>query len=258
MQPVKIAFFDIDGTLIDPATERISPKTVEMLNRLEEKGIRRVIVTGRPIASLPDFGNLRFDAMATSTGGFCYCGDEVIFEAPIDPKEVQQLIQNGAALGRPVSVAIQERLVANGWEADLAEYYRMAGLTLSESEDFDEAIQNKVYQVMLAYRPGDEETILQGTENLKMALSWSRACDVVSAHGGKGKAVEHILRYFGLKKEDSVAFGDSQNDLEMMVAAGCGVAMGNGSDQIKAVADEICRPVSEDGIYHYFLEKGII
>ena len=67
MMPIRIVFFDIDGTLVDPATGKISPKTVEALQLLEEKGIRRGIVTGRPPASLPDFGPLRFDAMPPST-----------------------------------------------------------------------------------------------------------------------------------------------------------------------------------------------
>ena len=258
MMPTKIMFFDIDGTLIDPATGKISPKTVEMLNRLEEKGIRRVIVTGRPIASLPDFGDLHFDAMATFNGCFCYCGDDVIFEAPIDPEEVQQMIRNAADLGRPVSVAVQRRLVANGEGSDLAEYYRMAGLTLTKAEDFEETCREKVYQIMLEYRAGDEDAILRDTRHLKMALSWAKACDVVSKSGGKGTAIEHILAYFGLQKEESVAFGDSHNDLEMMGAVGTGVAMGNGSDQIKAAADEICGPVSQDGIYHYCLRRGLI
>ena len=149
MQPVKIAFFDIDGTLIDPATERISPKTVEMLNRLEEKGIRRVIVTGRPIASLPDFGNLRFDAMATFNGCLCYTEKEIIYDAPIAPGEVRQVLQNATALGRPISVAVKDRLVANGWEEDLADYYRLAGLELTQSPDFDQALDENVYQIMI-------------------------------------------------------------------------------------------------------------
>ena len=258
MKPIQIIFFDIDGTLVDPATGKISPATVQMLHQLEEKGIKRVIVTGRPIASLPDFGDLRFDAMATFNGCFCYCGNEVIFEAPIDPKEVRQVIDNVAAMGKPVSVAVRNRLVANGEGSDLAEYYRMAGLVLTKAEDFEETCEEKVYQIMMEYRSGDEEKILRDTENLKMAMAWTRACDVVSAAGGKGTAIEHILRYFGLQKEASMAFGDSHNDLEMMAAVGTGVAMGNGSAQIKAVADEICGPVSEDGIYHYCLEHGLI
>ena len=258
MQPVKIAFFDIDGTLVDPATGKISPKTVEALQRLEEKGIRRVIVTGRPPASLPSFGPLRFDAMATFNGCLCYTEKEIIYDAPIAPGEVRQVLQNATALGRPISVAGKDRLVANGWEEDLADYYRLAGLELTQSPDFDQALDENVYQIMLSYRPGEDEAILQGTKHLKIALSWDRAADVIPAVGGKGTAIGHILQYFGLDASQAVAFGDNHNDLEMISAVGCGVAMGNATARLKAIADETCGPVSQDGIYHYCLEKGLI
>ena len=55
-----------------------------------------------------------------------------------------------------------------------------------------------------------------------------------------------------------MAFGDGNNDIEMLKAVGNGIAMANASDDLKAVADEICGDVSEDGIYHYCLEKRLI
>ena len=55
-----------------------------------------------------------------------------------------------------------------------------------------------------------------------------------------------------------MAFGDGNNDIEMLRAVGNGIAMGNASDDLKAVADEICGDVSEDGIYQYCLENELI
>ena len=258
MMPIRIVFFDIDGTLVDPATGKISPKTVEALQLLEEKGIRRVIVTGRPPASLPDFGPLRFDAMATFNGCLCYTENEIIYDAPIGPGEVRQVLQNATALGRPISLAVKDRLVANGVEQDLADYYRLAGLELTQSPDFDQALEENVYQIMLSYRPGDEEKILHNTKNLKIALSWERAADVIPAVGGKGAAIGQILRYFGLDAGQAMAFGDNHNDLEMISAVGCGVAMGNATQALKDIAADVCKPVSEDGIYHYCRARGLI
>lgn len=258
MAPIQIIFFDIDGTLIDPATGKISPKTVETLRRLEEKGIKRGIVTGRPPASLPDFGDLRFDVMATFNGCLCYTDAQIIYDNPIEPGEVRQILRNAAALGRPISVAVRDRLVANGVERDLADYYRVAGLELTKSVDFDDALGENVYQIMLSYRPGDEEKILHGTENLKIALSWERAADVIPSSGGKGAAIRHILRHFGFDADQAMAFGDNHNDMEMLRAVGTGVAMGNATKALKDIADDMCGPVGEDGIYHYCLGHGLI
>ena len=174
MSAIKIIFFDIDGTLLDPATKKISPKTAEALERLEEKGILRCVVTGRPPASLPDFAGLRFDAMATFNGSFCCVGSAVIYSNPIDPTDVQTVLRNAARLGRPVSIALRDRLAANGWEQDLADYYRVAGLELEASEDFDECCREDIYQIMLGCREKDHPTILEGTRQVKMAVSWER------------------------------------------------------------------------------------
>lgn len=82
--------------------------------------------------------------------------------------------------------------------------------------------------------------------------------DVIPAGGGKGIGIEKMLAYYGLDKAEALAFGDGNNDQEMLQAVGTGVAMENGSPELKALADEICGPVYEDGIYHYCADKGLI
>ena len=258
MHPIKIIFFDIDGTLVDPATGRISEKTAEALNRLREKGILRCVVTGRPPASLPDFGSLEFDMLSTFNGSYCYSGSEAIYSNPISAKDVRQVLKNAAAMGRPVSVAVRNRLAANGIDQDLYDYYRVAGLELTVAEDFEEVCREDVYQLMLGYRDGDEPALLLGTEDVKLAISWERAVDVIPRTGGKGSAIAHILKHYHIAPEEAMAFGDHQNDLEMLQAVGTGVAMGNSTEELKAVASDICGPVSEDGIYHYCLARGLI
>jgi hydroxymethylpyrimidine pyrophosphatase-like HAD family hydrolase len=56
----------------------------------------------------------------------------------------------------------------------------------------------------------------------------------------------------------AMAFGDNHNDLEMISAVGCGVAMGNATQALKDIAADVCKPVSEDGIYHYCRARGLI
>ena len=258
MAPIKIVFYDIDGTLIDPSTRCISQKTVQTINALRQKGIRQCIVTGRPRASLPDFGDMQFDAMVTFNGSYCYTDNEVIYSNPIDPADVEIVLQNAAALGRPVSIAIKDRLVANGMDPDLADYYRLAKLELTVAEDFPSACQEDIYQIMLGCREADHPAIIQGASNVQLAISWDRAVDVIPKISGKGRAVQQVLSYFQLDASEAMAFGDGRNDIEMLQAVGTGVAMGNAAAQLKEIADDICAPVSEDGIYHYLADRGLI
>ncbi len=82
--------------------------------------------------------------------------------------------------------------------------------------------------------------------------------DVIPGDSGKGIGVEQLLRYYHLDQSEAMAFGDGNNDIEMLQAVGAGVAMENASPELKAVATEICGHVAEDGIYHYCLEHGFI
>ena len=137
---IKIAFFDIDGTLIDSATGIFSEKTVYCLQTLRRRGIKTCVVTGRSTYCFPDFGALEFDAFASSNGALCYTPEEVIFSNAIEPRDVERLIQNAAALGLPVAVAGKDGASANGSCQDLADYYTLASLELTVDPDFDAKI----------------------------------------------------------------------------------------------------------------------
>ena len=70
--------------------------------------------------------------------------------------------------------------------------------------------------------------------------------------------MEKILEYFHLNKENAIAFGDGTNDIEMLATVGTGIAMGNATEDVKEMADDICGDVAEDGIYHYCKAHGLI
>ena len=111
---------------------------------------------------------------------------------------------------------------------------------------------------MLSCRAEEYAAILRDVTGAKIAAWWDRAVDVIPATGGKGTAVRKILEYYGLRKAEAMAFGDGNNDIEMLEAVGTGVAMENASDDLKAVADDVCGHVARDGIYHYCLRHGLI
>ena len=258
MNPIKIIFFDIDGTLVDSAIGRIPAKTYEALNRLREKGILLCIATGRSPTVLPDFRGFRFDAYCTFNGSLCYTENKTIHSNPLSSKDVAKVLGNAASIGRPVSVATRNRMAANGIDKDLTDYYLLADLTLTIADDFDKVCQGEVYQMMLGCRPSDHDAILRGVTDVKIAVSWDRAADVIPVSSGKGGSIGKILGYFNLDASQALAFGDSYNDIEMLQSVGTGVAMGNAAARLKEIADDVCGNVSEDGIYHYCIEKGLI
>lgn len=210
MNDIKIAFFDIDGTLIDMNKKIISEKMLQTLIRLKEKNIIICIATGRSPIGLPKFQKVEFDAFLTFNGSYCFNEREIIFSNPIPTNDVKKIINNASSLNRPVSIATAERLASNGKDQDLIEYYAFSKLEIEIAEDFDKVVNEK------------------------------------------------ILEYYHLTKEEAIAFGDGNNDIEMLQAVGLGVAMENASDQLKKIADDMCGHVANDGIYYYCVEHGLI
>ena len=206
---IKIAFFDVDGTLVDMEKKIISPKMIETLKRLKKNGI-------------------------------ILC------------------IANAAAINRPISVANVEGCAANGCDKDLADYFAIGKQKVKVADDFEKIMNGKVYQLMVGCGKEEYEALLKDVDGARITAWWPRAADITPAKGNKGVGVEKVLEYYHLKKENAIAFGDGSNDIEMLQAVGIGVAMGNATEDVKAAADVICGDVTEEGIYYYCIEHGLI
>lgn len=258
MADIKIVFFDIDGTLSDPKTRRIPDSARQAVHQLQRNGILVGIATGRPPYNLPDFGDLHFDVYCTYNGSLCYNEKEIIFNYPIAREDVQKVRENVTALGRPLAIGTRDRIAASGYEQDLADYYTHAGLVLTVAEDFEEVYREDIYMMMIGYRPEQLPAMIQGAKNVKFALSCHCGADLVAADGGKGNGIRKILEYYHLDPSQAMAFGDNHNDMEMLEAVGTGVAMGNATQQLKDIADDVCGDASQDGIYRYCVARGLI
>lgn len=258
MDGIKIIFFDIDGTLIDMERKEISEKTLEALRRLHERGTILCLATGRGPLTLPHFESVEFDAFLTFNGSYCFDRTQTIFSNPLPKEDVQAILQNAASIHRPVSIATKDQMVANGKDEDLIEYYAFAKREVEISERFEAVAEEEVYQVMLGCRKADYPLLLQGTRRAKITAWWDRAVDIIPADGGKGEGIRQILSYYHLDRSAALAFGDGDNDTEMLQAVGHGIAMGNASQELKAAADDVCGSAAEDGIYYYCLANGLL
>ena len=258
MKQIKIIFFDIDGTLINIQAEKMSDKTIETLKQLKKNGIKICIATGRPSVTLPVFEGIEFDAYLTFNGSLCYNDSGIIFSNPIAMEAVKKIIQNASDIGRPVSVATKKRLASNGTDDDLEEYYSFAHQEIDVAEDFEAVCKEEIYQMMMGCQEWEYDAVFKDVKGAKITAWWSRAVDIIPDSGGKGVGVQKILEYYGFDQSEALAFGDGDNDIEMLQTVGTGVAMGNASLGLKAVADEVCGHVADDGIYNYCSQHGLI
>lgn len=257
---IKIAFFDVDGTLVDMKKKVITPAMIETLKHLKENGIILCMATGRGPYLVPSFPGIDFDVFLSYNASYCYTKDEVIFSNPIPKEDVKAIVENASEIHRPVFLAGVEGGGANGCDKDLADYFAIAKskVNVLDNFDFEKLMDKKVYQMMVGCYKEEYADILRDVDGARITAWWTRAADITPANGNKGVGVRKILDYYHLDKENAIAFGDGTNDIEMLEAVGTGVAMGNATDDVKTVADAICGHVAEDGIYHYCKEQGLI
>ncbi len=259
MKQIKIILFDIDGTLIDMNKKKISKKVLEALIRLKENGIKICVATGRPPMQVPRFPNVEFDVFLTYNGSYCFDKDQDIFSNPLKREDVYTIINNAGKIGRPLSLATKTRLVSNGTDQDLSDYYEISGQKVKIADDFDAVADGEeIYQIMLGCRKGEYDAVMKDVKEAKIAAWWDRAVDIIPLNGGKGRAIAGILDYYHFTPDQAMAFGDGNNDIEMLKMVGRGVAMGNASMELKAAADDVCGDVAEDGIYSYLNACGLI
>ena len=82
--------------------------------------------------------------------------------------------------------------------------------------------------------------------------------DITAKGDTKQKGIDEIIRYFDIRLEDTMAFGDGGNDISMLRHAAIGVAMGQAEKDVKAAADYVTAPIDEDGISKAMKHFGII
>lgn len=100
--------------------------------------------------------------------------------------DVQTIIRNAAVMGRAMSVATKNRLISNGTDPDLEQYYAFGNQKVTISEDFDEVSRGEVYQLLMACRREEYAQVLQNTHRAKITSWWDRAVDITPADGRKG------------------------------------------------------------------------
>ena len=255
---IKILFFDIDGTLLELGQKEMHQELIIALNEVKKKGIKIFLATGRAPLVVPKFHAIEFDGVLSFNGSYCYTNNELIYKNPMDKTDIQTLVDNAKKLNKAVTLAGINKMGCNFDDEILEEYFMIANQHAHVIDEFNEFMDEEIYQMMVATTEDQDELILENTTTLKIARWWDRACDIIPCNGGKDIGIQKILDYYNFKKDEAMAFGDGGNDISMLKYVGTGVAMGNAKDNVKAIADYITDSVQEDGIVSALKHFNII
>lgn len=254
----KIAFFDIDGTLVNE--EKVIPQdTIDAIAEMKEKGVEPVIASGRAPYFLQSLlKEVGIESYVCLNGALAVYKGEVIYRNPIVPSTLETLVEMAVNNGHAMCFEGE-----NQYFADQPDHDYVVESVGSLKVEFPQGNANfwkeePIYQMFL-HTKLDEAHLYGELEDRLTFIRWhDKALDVLPIGGSKAKGIEAMLNQLGLTSEDAVAFGDNLNDKEMLEYVGFGIAMGNSHPEVIPYADFVTTHVDEKGIRNGLIKAGIL
>ena len=260
---IKAVFFDIDGTLVSFNTHKVSDSSKEAIRLLKEKGIKVFIATGRIKKHINNIDDLVFDGYITANGFDCYIGEKSIYRHSIAKEEIYSLIdylKNKELF--PCSIMMNSGIFINYITKEVEEVSKSINLPIPVVDNYYEFLEKNIddiLQINLFVDENKEKELMSKIFKNCESSRWHPAfTDVNTKGGGKHIGIDKIIEYYGIKLEDTIAFGDGGNDITMIEHAAIGVAMGNANEGVKKIADYITDDVDNDGIFNALKHFNII
>lgn len=255
--------FDIDGTLISFKTHKMPESTKKALNELRKKGVKLFIATGRSPVSLPNIKHILdfdFDGYVMLNGQYCIIDGRVIRDACLPVEAFNTILPYMGKNKIACEFVELDHTYANFINDRVLELRKFLGSTVLHFplEDVNRSKINKTYQ-LCAYITKDEEK--EYFENMKgcRGVRWNPLfVDVIPEDGGKGEGIKKMLEYLNFSKEETMAFGDGGNDIEMLKFVKYGVSMGNAGDDVKEASAYVTNDVDNDGIYSALVHFNVL
>lgn len=259
-----VVFFDIDGTIVDEETQAIPASTIAAVTEMRKRGHIPVVNTGRPFSHI----DARVRAMDFAAW-VCGCGMEIRLDdrwlahsapeeslchyvsaqarrfhvRPLYEDDDGSLIYDPQLCGNPSQTLEMTRMLQKGFPLCSIEAHPT--FLKFVTWDGDPAGTPLFHQAMAPYF----EIIHRGSGGFTEY--------VLKGHS-KAKGMQTLLDHLGVSREDTMAIGDSTNDLPMFSVAAHTVCLGEGMEELKAKAEYITAPVMEDGIAKALSHFGLI
>lgn len=273
----KIIFLDIDGTLTIMGNIEPEESAIRAVQKARENGHLVYLCTGRNMGMAAPVLKYGFDGIVASAGGYIRCGDETIYDCPMEPELRDRALEILRKHSIYCSLECMDKAYNDEQMQQIMERHMMEKDNSSEFQRWKEEIERDMnmrpmedYQGEPVYKLTviceDKEEMTAACEQLKedfelCVQDWRAGFvdgDLINRKFNKGMALELVCAHLGIPVEDSMAFGDSPNDREMIAAAGISLCMEDGNPQLKEIADDICPPAAEDGIYRMFEKYGLL
>jgi Cof subfamily protein (haloacid dehalogenase superfamily) len=259
--PFDLGAFDLDGTVLR-RNLRISGRTVDAFRRLRERGMRLVVATGRR------FEGAREHAERLGFSGpdpvICYGGSmvrrmngETLLHRTLPRELGVEVLEWTAEHGLHARVFVDGRIVTSPDTPAALEHLRRREepdvSTVDSPAEWLEGGEEEPTKLVIVDHPDTvEDWLEEAQEHFRGRLFVTRSLphyvEVGGLEGTKSKALEFLCERWGIDPARVLAFGDADNDIDMLRFAGCGVAVGGLTGEVREAADEVVPDVDQDGV----------
>lgn len=251
---IKLIATDIDGTIYD-WDSGFSPAVRNCLNTLTKNGIKVVLVTGRMHRSAIQVSN----ELGLGTPVISYQGalikdvdNKTLFQSTLSIEYAKQIIKWARENKVHINLYLDDNLYVEE-DNEIIKYYtdgKNLPYTVCNFDDLEIKNVNKILGIDL--KDPDRVTgwvneLSKRYPDLYIVKSTPYFCEVGAGDAKKSYAVEFLANMWGFKREEILTIGDQNNDIDLVQYGGVGVAMGNGTPELKECADYITDTVKNDG-----------
>ena len=267
----KLVFFDIDGTLVT-RNDSIPKSTIEAIQQLKQNGNIPVIATGRaPVLMKEVSKKLDIDSYISMNGQYIVHEGEVIYSNPIEMPLVEQVVEVANERQDGILLSTADEIIANSL-ISLVNRGTLFTFLKGLVGIIPERVQVKMWNRMMKKAPEksdyenkeiymlninanqEEEAAYERIfgEQLNLTRANEMSMDIISKNVSKATGAERMISALGISHQNTFAFGDGLNDMEMLNFVGTGVAMENGFEELKASADFVT-----DSVFNHGIAKGL-
>ena len=279
MVNTKAVFLDVDGTLVN---ERgLVPDSAQRAVRdARANGHRVFLCTGRSPAELwPQIRDIGFDGLIAASGAFVEVGEDVLVHRGLTGQEVGHVLDffglhhidiylqaNDGIYATGAVQARLRRLIGGSVADELVRAELESGLfgfidAIKVDADPYATVITKVIYLFSDVTLDELHAEFAGSFIVipsSVPLFGPTSGELMLPGVNKATGIDALLAHVGIDRADTIAIGDSYNDLEMLEHVAVGVAIGNAPQPVKDIADEVTAGVDEDGIHLTFLRHGLI
>lgn len=255
----KLLFTDMDGTLL-LNNSTISDTMREALNQMTADGHHLILSSGRPLPSILEVREKERIAypnmlILSNNGALVYDCDtgENILEYRIAPADVAYIIKAAESRGLHIHGYTSTEIVCHKMNAELEFYTSRIHMPLQCVEDIAAALPQGSFKlqaihltdkkVLEAFR---DSLVEYCGDRIQMIFSNDQYLEILPAQAGKGNALRFIADFLHVPISHTFAAGDAENDISMLQAAGCGIAMANASEAVKKAATIITQKTNDE------------